>query len=229
MKKPFLGLAVWFFLLAGFVYGQTVDKAQYKAIDPFDYKLDEEKAARGAVRKFKSVVQFVSQNGTVFSFSSLDQFTKLNVTANRHMDPPSAAQRVTIYFTATKGIIDALILDEIDTGNSTEAGIGLTKSTIPASSGIRKSDYKEIDPVDYWMDAEFAQRGEVRKYKSTVLFSSQNGISYSFVNTGDEKADLLTMKAGRRFALMTANQKVTIYYTATKGIVDSLFLDDIEF
>jgi len=36
------------------------------------------------------------------------------------------------------------------------------------------------------------------------------------------------MKVGRRIPPMKSDQKVTIYYTATKGIVDSLVLNDIE-
>ena len=220
-------MAVCLFLITVSVFGQTIDRSKYTAIDPFDYKLDEEKAARGAVRTFKSVVQFVSQNGTVFTFSSLDQGTMLDLRLSRHLPPPSTSQRVTVYYTATKGIIDTLALDEIDFNNTTEEGIGLKKSAVQSSSGIRKSDFREIDPFDYKIDAENSQRGDVRRYKSTVLFSSQNGISYTFVST--DGGTMLSLKVGQRLAPMKPDQKVTIYYTATKGIVDSLILNDIEF
>lgn len=214
------------FCLPAAVQAQAVDKAQYKAIDPFDYKLEEEKAAKGAVRKYKSVVQYVSQSGSVLNFASLDQNTKMSLSVARNISALAAAQRVTIYYTATKGIIDALALDEIDASNTTEAGIGLAKPVVSASSGIKKADYNEIDPFDYKIDAENAQRGETRKFKSTVLFSGQSGINYSFVSL--DEGTMLSMKVGRRIPPLTANQKVTIFYTATKGIVDSLFLDDIE-
>jgi hypothetical protein len=227
MKKQFFGAGVCLFVIAVSAFGQAVNKSQYKAIDPFDYKLDEEKAAKGRVEKFKSVVQFVSQSGTVFSFSSLDQGTTLGLKSNKHINPPAASQKVTIYYTATKGIIDSLILDEIDFNNSTEAGIGLRKSTVPASSGIRKSDYKAIDPFDYKMDAENAQRGDVRKYKSAVKFSSQDGIKFSFLSL--DGGTLISPRVSRRFPSLAPDQKVTVYYTASKGIIDSLTLDDMEF
>ena len=226
MKKPLAGLTVCFFIFTGSVFAQTVDKTQYKAIDPFDYKLAEEKTPRGEVRKYVSVVQFESRNGSVFSFISLDQGTHLELNVSGQLNPPSAAQKAAVYYTATKGIIDTLVLDEIDISKTTEAGINLVKSTVPASSGIRKSDYKEIDPFDYKSEAEFAQRDEVRKYKSKVQFSAQSGTLFSFIDT--ESGTLLSLKVGRRFPPIKENQKVTIYYTATKGIVDSLILDDIE-
>ena len=207
-------------------FGQAVDRSQYKAIDPFDYRLDEEHAAKGRVERFKSVVQFVSQNGTVLSFASLDQGTTLGLKSNRPINPPPAAQRVTVYYTATKGISDSLVLDEIDFDNTTEAGIGLIKSAVPGSSGIKKSDYKEIDLFEYKMDEENAQRGDVRKYKSTVKFLSQDGIKFSFISFDGGIPILL--KVSRRFPVLAPEQTVTIYYTATKGVVDSLTLDDIE-
>jgi hypothetical protein len=228
MKKYIFGAVVGFIVITVSVFGQAVDKSQYKAIDPFDYKLNAEKAAKGRVEKFKSVVQFDSQSGTTFSFSSLDQGTTLTgLKSDKYINPPAAAQRVTIYYTATKGAIDSLTLDEIDYTNSTEAGIGLKKSTVPASSGIRKSDYKEIELLHYKIDAENAQRDDVRKYKSTVKFSSQDGIKLSFTNL--DGGTLISPKVSRRFPSFTPNQRVTIYYTATKGIVDSLTLDDVEF
>ena len=226
MKKTLAAFAVFFIVFSVTVFGQTVDKAQYKAIDPFDYKLDEEKAAANAVRKFKSVVLYVSQDGTRFIFNSLDQGTTLDLNVSRTFNPPSAAQKVIIYYTATKGIRDALVLDEIDFNNPTEEGIGLVKSKVPASSGIKKADYKEIDPFDYKSDSEHAQNGEIRKYKSQVQYSAQSGLIYSFVSM--DNGTLLTMKVGRRFPQFTPNQKVTVYYTATKGFVDSLALDDVD-
>jgi len=227
MKKPFMWLFAYCFIFCIPVFGQAVDRTEYTAIDPFDYKLDEQSAAKGAVRKFKSVVQFASQNGTVFSFVSLDQKTTLNVSVPRHFSPPASAQKVTIYYTATKRIIDSLVLDEIDYSNTTEEGIGLVKSKVPDSLKINRSSYKEIDFFDYKIEAENAQRGDMRKYKSKARFSSQNGITYYFVS--HVEGTMLSMKAWHRFPPLKKNQAITIYYTATKGIVDTLSLDDIEF
>ena len=226
MKKPLVVFSVFSLIFSVSVFGQAVDRAQYRAIDPFDYKLDEDKAAEKAVRKFKSVVQYLSQDGTRFIFSSLDQGTMLDMNVNKAINTPSAAQKVTVYYTATKGIKDTLVLDEIDFSNTTEEGIGLDKSKIPASSGIKKTDYTEIDPFDYKSESEHAQNGEVRKYKSRVQYSTQSGLFYSFISL--DNGTLLTMKVGRRFPQFTPNQRVTVYFTAVKGFIDSLVLDDVE-
>lgn len=225
MKTLFTGF-VCFCIVSAAVFGQAVDRTKYKAIDPFDYKLEEEKAAISSVRKYASVVQYQSQSGTVFSFISLDQGTSLELKLEKQINPPSAAQKVTIYFTATKGIIDSLVLDEIDFNNTTEAGIRVVKSTVPSSSGIKKTDYTAIDPFDYKSEAEFAQSGNVRRYASSVQFSGQSGLNFSFVDPASNT--LLSMKVSRRFPPLAQDQKVTVYYTATKRIIDSLVLDDIE-
>jgi hypothetical protein len=226
MKKLSVGFVVCFFTLLVPAFGQMSDRDQYKAIDPFDYRLDERTAVRGTARKFKSVVQFASQSGTVLSFTSLDRGTTLNLTVTRHLNQPVSGQRVTIYYTATKRIIDSLILDDIDFNTTTEEGIGLIKSVIPASTGINRSIYREIDPFDYKNEAEHAQRGDIRRYKSTVQFSAQNGITYYFIS--NTEGTMLLLKVRQRFPPLSVDQKVTIYYTATKGVVDSLSLDDIE-
>ena len=114
MKKQLYGALLYFLIITVPAFGQAVDKSQYKAIDPFDYKLNEAKAAKGRVEKFKSVVRFVSQNGAVFSFASLDQRTALELKSNKHINPPAADQKVTIYYTAAKGIVDSLALDDVE-------------------------------------------------------------------------------------------------------------------
>jgi hypothetical protein len=225
MKKLSLGFLVCFFALTVPAFGQVNDKDQYKAIDPFDYKLDERSAVRGAARKFKSVVQFISQSGTVFSFSSLDRGTTLSLTVTRHINQPAAGQTVTIYYTATKRIIDSLMLDDIDINNTTEEGIGLIKSGVSAPA-VNRSIYREIDPFDYKIAAENAQRGDTRRYKSSVQFSAQSGITYYFIS--HVEGTMLSLKARQRFPQLSVDQRVTIYYTAIKGVVDSLSLDDVE-
>jgi hypothetical protein len=226
MKTLSLGFVVCFFVLTVPAFGQAIDRDQYKAIDPFDYKLDERSAVRGAARKFKSVVQFISQSGTVLAFSSLDRGTTLNLTVTRHLNQPTAGQTVTIYYTATKRIIDSLMLDDIDINNTTEEGIGLIKSGIGSGASINRSIYREIDPFDYKIEAENAQRGDTRRYKSSVQFSAQSGITYYFVSHAE--GTMLSLKARHRFPPLSVDQRITIYYTAIKGVVDSLSLDDVE-
>jgi hypothetical protein len=232
MKKLSWGLLICFVALLVTVCGQKkIDKSQYAAIDPFDYKLNERQAEDGAVRKFKSVVQYRFQTDKVLTFYSLDRGTSLNVTVNdQRITPPQPNQTATIYYTATKKRLDTLVLDEIDYNNTTEQGIGLVKST-PVPPTIDRTSYREIEPFDYKMEAENADQGEVRKHKSTVLFSTQDGIIFYFVSQEadeDEDGTLLTMRASQRFPPLTMGQEVTVYYTAKKGIVDLLSLDDIE-
>jgi hypothetical protein len=231
MKKLSCGLLICFVALLVMGCGQKkIDKSQYTAIDPFDYKLSERKAEDGSVRKFKSVVQFWFQSDKGFTFYSLDRATTLDVmVTDKRIASPAADQIATIYYTATKKKLDTLVLDEIDYSNTSEEGIGLEKST-PASSEIDRAAYTEIEPFDYKIEAENAEQGDKRKYKSTMLFSAQNGITFYFVSEEtDEEGTLLTLRANRRFPSLTMGEKVTVYYTATKGIVDSLSLDDIEF
>ena len=230
MKKFLWGFFIIFVVFSLSVCGQKkIDKSQYTAIDPFDYKLNEKKVEDGSVRKFKSVVQFWFKNDKGFTFYSLDRGTTLDVTvANRKITTPKPDQIATIYYTATKKKLDTLVLDEIDYGNTTEEGIGVVKST-PVPSGIDRASYREIEPFDYKMEAENAKQDDKRQYKSTMLFSAQNGITFYFVSEEtDEEGTLLTLRTERRFPPLTMGQKVTVYYTATKGIVDLLSLDDIE-
>jgi len=232
MRKFLWGFFIFFVVFSLSVCGQKkIDKSQYTAIDPFDYKLNEKQADDGSVRKFKSVVQYWFQNEKGLTFYSLDRATTLDVTVNnKRITPPETDQIATIYYTATKKRLDTLVLDEIDYSNTTEEGIGLVKST-PAPPVIDKDSYREIEPFDYKIESERAEQDSTRKYKSTVLFSAQNGIAFYFVSEeeADAEGTLLTMRVYRRFPPLTMGQKVTVYYTAKKGIVDLLFLDDIEF
>ena len=99
-------------------------------------------------------------------------------------------------------------------------------------AGIRRSDYREISIFDYRIEAEQAQMDDVRKYRSTVKFSEQNDLPnnaflYSF--ECPDSGEPLSFRVRRRFPSLAPGQQITIYYTATKGVVDSLTLDDIEF
>ncbi|MDR2922644.1 MAG: hypothetical protein LBU85_04795 [Treponema sp.] len=236
MKKT-LVVSVCFFVLTVSIFGQAIDKAQYKAIDPFDYKLDEDKARRGTERKFKSVVEFVSENksgNTIFYlFSSLDKHTLLPLDPRPGIKPPSPGQTVTVYYTVNKRATEDLrTLDAFeDNKNKDEKAIGVEKTAILPSSGIRKSDYETITADDYRDDALFTQEGdEDRKYKSTLQFVSQNGILFKFSspeNPAEEPA-FLSMKVKRRYSQYTTGQKMVVYFTASKDYKDFLILDDIE-
>jgi hypothetical protein len=236
MKKNLI-VCVCFFVLTIQVFGQTVDKAQYKAIDPFDYKLDEDKARRGTERKFKSVVEFVSENKsgntTFYLFSSLDKHTLLPLEPKAGLKPPSPGQTVTVYYTVNKrSTEDIRVLDAFeDNKNKDEKGIGVEKSAILSSSNIKKSEYEEITADDYRDDALFTQEGDDdRKFKSTLQFVSQDGILFKFSSPQNalEEPAFLSMKVKRRYSPYTAGQKMTVYFTASKDYKDFLILDDIE-
>ena len=226
MKKPLALFALCFFVATVSVFAQAIDRSRYISIDPFDYKLDEDRERRGAVRRFRSVVRFESRERQFFTFSSLDQNTSLRLNIRRDMTAPSTGQIVTIYFTATRMmLLDTAVLDDIDFDNTTEAGIGLIKSSIPASTNIRRADYTEIEIFDYRSAAELATHGEVRRYSAVVNFLRQDGIMFSFVCP--EERNPLFFKVERRFPPLTPQQRVTVFFTATKWDVDSLVLDDI--
>ena len=236
MKKALVA-SVCFFILTVSVFSQTVDKAQYKAIDPFDYKLDEDRARRGAVRKFKSVVEFVSEsrsgNTTFYLFTSLDKNVSLTLDPKPGMKPPSPGQTVTVYYTATKrGTEDTRELDLFEENrNGDEKAIGVERSPVLASSNIRKSDYEVIDANDYRDDALFTQEGdEDRKYQSNLQFVSQNGILFKFSSPDNpaEEPAFLSMKVRRRYPPFTTGQKMNVFFTASKEYKDFLILDDIE-
>ena len=100
---------------------------------------------------------------------------------------------------------------------------------LPAQS-IDRSIYTDIDPYDYALSIRQVTNGAVRQYKSTVTFSMQSGTTYYFYSLDGNT--MLSLETSRRFNTMTRNQRVTIYYTATKNQyvnVDSLALDDIDY
>jgi hypothetical protein len=237
MKKN-LVVCVCLFLLTVSVFGQAIDKAQYRAIDPFDYKLDEDRVRRGTERKFKSVVEFVlegKEKGTTFyRFSSLDKSTLLDLEPRPGMKPPSRGQTVTVYFTANKRAAeDNRILDAFeDNRNKDEQGLGVEKSAIlPSTQNLRKSEYKTITSDDYRDDALFTQEGDDdRKFKATLQFLSQEGIIFKFSSPENplEQPAFLTMKVKRRYSQFTAGQRMVVYFTAEKEFKDFLKLDDIE-
>jgi hypothetical protein len=241
MKKA-LVVSVCFFILTVSIFGQAVNKAQYRAIDPFDYKLDEYKARRGTERKFKSVVEFVSEikDGSKVSylFASLDKHTLLPLEPNFRLDPnmksPSAGQAVTVYYTVIKTPKeDNRVLDAFeDNRNKDEKGLGVEKSPIPASSpGVRKAEYEAISAIDYRDDALYTQEGDDdRKFVTELQFVSQEGIIFKFTSpdSPNEKLPFLTAKVMRRYPQYSIGQKMKVFFTATKEFKDFVILDDIE-
>jgi len=237
MKKN-LVICVCLFILTVSVFGQNIDKAQYRAIDPFDYKLDEDRARRGTERKFKSVVEFVSENKsgntTFYLFSSLDKNTLLPLEPRSGMKPPSKGQTVTVYFTANKRANeDMRTLDAFeDNRNKDEQGLGVEKSPVlPSTPNLKKAEYKRITSDDYRDDALFTQEGDDdRKFYSTLQFVSKEGIIFKFSSPENplEQPAFLTMKVKRRYPQFTTGQKMVAYFTASKDYKDFLILDDIE-
>ena len=233
MKKTLISFVVCFCIFSVSVFGQAVDRNSYTAIDPFDYWLNEEQAPRRAVRRFKSAVEFVSQNGQIFNFISVDRNTRLDVRAPGSMAPPSPGQRAVIYFTATKGAgTDTRALDDIDYTEATESGIGLVKSPVNTSApGVNRSQYEEITATDYRNEALFTREDEDdRYYRSIVRFESQDGLIYRFQfdDSSDETIAPVFIRVKWRIPELTAGQLVTVYYTASKEIRDHLILDHIE-
>ncbi|MDR3284437.1 MAG: hypothetical protein LBS97_04580 [Treponema sp.] len=98
------------------------------------------------------------------------------------------------------------------------------------AQNIDRSKYQAIDPFDYKLSIKQVKNGAVRQYKSTVLFSMQSGSNYYFKSLDGNTT--MSMEVTKRFAPMADNQKVTIYYTATKNAymdIDSVVLDDIDY
>jgi len=236
MKKS-LVVCVCLLIITVPVFGQAIDKAQYKAIDPFDYKLEEDKYTRTRVaHPYKSVVEFVSEikdNNTLFyKFISLDKHTSLLLKPNSesNLKPPSPGQTVTIYYTLNKLRDTAdVVLDAFeDNRNKDEKGLGVVKSSI-SSSNIRKADYELISPNDYSDDAFFTQEGDDdRKFYAILLFESQDGTLFQFKSLENTPVFLKKKwKVRRRYPTYTAGQKMTVYFTATKETNDHLKIDDI--
>jgi len=247
MRKNLVIIYVSLFIITVPVFGQAINKAEYKAIDPFDYKLEEDKPVTGRViNKYKSVVEFVSEkkdNSTNFYvFISLDRrpHTTLRLSPNpdSNLKPPSPGQTVTIYYTMNKYRTVSVVLDAYeDNRNKDEKGIGVEKSRIlPVPSTFKRSDYKLITPDDYKDDAFFTQEDDdddddYRKYYVILQFESQDGIFITFLtpdNTGDKPAFLKKKwHLERRYPYFNPGQKMTVYFRAKKEANDHLFIDDI--
>jgi len=238
MKKN-LVVCVFLFVLTVSVFGQNIDKTRYTAIDPFDYKVEEDYAVTGTRdKRYKSVVEFIAEikeNNTIsYEFLSLDKRTPLVLfpNPNSKLTPPSPGQAVTVYYTMNKrGNTATSVLDAYEDNRAKdEKGLGVEKKPITPSN-IRKSEYNEISTDDYKDNAFFTQADEDdRKFKSTLQFVSQEGIIFKFssIEKPGETPAFLFMKVGRRYPAFTAGQRMVVYFTASKDYKDFLRLDDIE-
>jgi len=224
--KKILVFICFIFVFTGYIYSQTIDRTQYKSIDPFDYVLQSKKAPENSVRKYKSTVKFVVQNGLAFTFFSLNEDTMLMLETTKRFNQMTTGQKVTIYYTAAKKKIDKLTLDDIDYSNTTST-IDTTQNKTEKIPTIDKTKYISIDPFDYELQSQTAPENSVRKYKSTVKFVMQDGVSFTFFSLNDDT--MLILEVTRRFNQMKIGQNVTIYYTATKKDLDILILDDIDY
>jgi hypothetical protein len=229
MKKAVFVLIVSFVGCLS-IFAQNIDRSKYQSIDPFDYELSIKQVRNGAVRQYKSTVLFSFQSGTTYYFKSLDDNTTMPMEVTKRFASMDRNQKVTIYYTATKNAymdIDSIVLDDIDYENTTE--VKNSGSSI-STTKVDRSKYTEIDPFDYELSIKRVKNGAVRQYKSTVMFSFQSGTTYYFKSLDDNTT--MPMEVTKRFASMTRNQKVTIYYTATKNAymdIDSIVLDDIDY
>jgi hypothetical protein len=230
MKKTVVFLTI-FIVGCLSLFAQDIDRSKYEAIDPFDYDLSIKQVKNGDVRQYKSTVQFSMQSGSTYYFKSLDGNTTMHMEVTKRFSPMTRSQKVTIYYTATKNAymdIDSVVLDDIDYENITEVKPNSGSSV--SAANIDRSKYTEIDPFDYDLSIKQVKNGDVRQYKSTVQFSMQSGSTYYFKSLDGNTT--MHMEVTKRFSPMTRNQKVTIYYTATKNAymdIDSVVLDDIDY
>jgi hypothetical protein len=116
MKKVVLVFVVFF---VGYlpIFAQIIDRSKYQSIDPFDYELSIKQVKNGAVRQYKSTVQFSMQSGSSYYFRSLDGNTTMYMDVTKWFSPMTRNQKVTIYYTATKNAymdIDSIVLDDIE-------------------------------------------------------------------------------------------------------------------
>jgi len=238
MKKN-LVVCVCFFIMTVSVFSQNIDKTRYTAIDPFDYKVEEDYALIGTRdKRYKSVVEFIAEikeNNTIsYEFLSLDKRTPLILfpNPNSKLTPPSPGQAVTVYYTMNKrGNTATTVLDAYEDNRSKdEKGLGVEKKPVTASN-IKKSEYAEISTDDYKDNAFFTlETDDDRKFKSTLQFVSQEGIIFKFssLEKPGETPAFLFMKVGRRYPPFATGQRMVVYFTASKDYKDFLKLDDIE-
>jgi len=247
MRKN-LVLTVGLIILTVPVFSQNINKTQYTAVDPFDYKLYEytnklgNNITRevGKPRKFKSVVEFVSETQTKYNFSSLDKHTTLEIEPAPGLKPPSPGKVVTIYYTVNwrnkRFVDDDRILDLWEENNNKdEKGLGVQKSGIlPPPSEFKANDYIEASLARYKEETQDIQdedqEEKPRRYLlSDLILLSQDGVLFKFSTPDEPKVPVVSGKVTRRYDYekFKVGQKVKIYFTAVKDAYDYRQLDDI--
>jgi hypothetical protein len=94
-------------------------RSEYEAITADDYRDDALYTQEGDDdRKFVSELQFVSQEGIIFKFTSPDNPNEklpfLTAKVMRRYPSYTIGQKMKVYFTATKEFKDFVILDDIE-------------------------------------------------------------------------------------------------------------------
>jgi hypothetical protein len=117
MKKHFLIVSLLFASLG--VFAQSIDKTQYKEIDLFSYQVEGNQEGRAYSVKYKMVLKFGGQSGTMVSFTD-DVGDSLSLETSKRWTF-GYGQVVTVYFTAQHsdyGYWAERKLDDIETSTT---------------------------------------------------------------------------------------------------------------
>jgi hypothetical protein len=104
------------------VVAQSIDKSQYKEIDLFSYKVEGNEEGKAYQVKYKMILKFSMQSGTIVSFQD-DDGDSLYLEATKKWSF-TRGEVVTVYFTARHHLFGAWLeakLDDIET--STDSSI----------------------------------------------------------------------------------------------------------
>ena len=117
MKRLFI---VFGLLLVGFfAYPQSIDRSQYKEIDLFSYQVEGKQKGREYTVKYKMVLKFYNQSGTLVSFND-DAGDSLYLQTTKRWSF-NRGQVVTVYFSARNssyGVWSDEKLDDIETSTT---------------------------------------------------------------------------------------------------------------
>jgi hypothetical protein len=81
------------------------------------------------------------------------------------------------------------------------------------SQDIDISQYEETTLFDYRLWCQNAPRGDVKRFKTTVLFEMQSGTTFYFRDLDNQS--FTPIKIDRRWPIMERKQQVTVYFTVT--------------
>ena len=109
MENKLSLILVFFVFMSEYLFAQTIDKTQYKEIDPYDFVIMYNQAIRSSGisynssynGKYKSTVIFSFNNGPTYYFVDLEGDTTLFLYAKTRPPRMVEGQKVTVYFTFT--------------------------------------------------------------------------------------------------------------------------------